>query len=354
MSDNYGIPSPASSKNKQKKGLLDFLYTDIAIDLGTANTLIYARGEGIVLDEPSIVALNQNNIPVTIGHEARLMHEKTHKNIRTVRPLRDGVIADFEVAEHMIRGMIKKVKMKWYSSTRQMVICVPSGITEVERRAVRDSAEHAGAKEVYLVDEPMAAAIGIGLDVHEPVGSMIVDIGGGTTEIAVIALSGIVYAQSVRLGGDELNDDIINYFRRNHNLLIGERTAEKIKCEIGSAAPLDEELEMITKGRDLVNGVPRTRHITSKDAREAIAESVNTIVESITKSLEQTPPELSADILDRGIMLTGGGALLKNLDKLIMETTDLPVHIAEDPLTAVVRGTGAILENLDYYRPVVS
>lgn len=354
MSDNYGIPSPASSKNKQKKGLLDFLYTDIAIDLGTANTLIYARGEGIVLDEPSIVALNQNNVPVTTGHEARLMHEKTHRNIRTVRPLRDGVIADFEVAEHMIRGMIKKVKMKWYSSTRQMVICVPSGITEVERRAVRDSAEHAGAKEVYLVDEPMAAAIGIGLDVHEPVGSMIVDIGGGTTEIAVIALSGIVYAQSVRLGGDELNEDIINYFRRNHNLLIGERTAEKIKCEIGSAAPLDEELEMITKGRDLVNGVPRTRHITSKDAREAIAESVNTIVESITKSLEQTPPELSADILDRGIMLTGGGALLKNLDKLIMETTDLPVHIAEDPLTAVVRGTGAILENLEYYRPVIS
>jgi len=354
MSDNYGIPSPASSKNKQRKGLLDFLYTDIAIDLGTANTLIYARGQGIVLDEPSIVALNQNNVPVTTGHEARLMHEKTHKNIRTVRPLRDGVIADFEVAEHMIRGMIKKVKMKWYSSTRQMVICVPSGITEVERRAVRDSAEHAGAKEVYLVDEPMAAAIGIGLDVHEPVGSMIVDIGGGTTEIAVIALSGIVYAQSVRLGGDELNDDIINYFRRNHNLLIGERTAEKIKCEIGSAAPLDEELEMITKGRDLVNGVPRTRHITSRDAREAIAESVNTIVESITKSLEQTPPELSADILDRGIMLTGGGALLKNLDKLIMETTDLPVHIAEDPLTAVVRGTGAILENLDYYRPVIS
>ncbi len=354
MSDNYGIPNSASSKKKQKKGLLDFLYTDIAIDLGTANTLIYARGQGIVLDEPSIVALNQDGIPVTTGHEARLMHEKTHRNIRTVRPLRDGVIADFEVAEHMIRGMIKKVKMKWYSSTRQMVICVPSGITEVERRAVRDSAEHAGAKEVYLVDEPMAAAIGIGLDVHEPVGSMIVDIGGGTTEIAVIALSGIVYAQSVRLGGDELNEDIINYFRRNHNLLIGERTAEKIKCEIGSAAPLDEELEMITKGRDLVNGVPRTRHITSKDVREAISESVNTIVESITKSLEQTPPELSADILDRGIMLTGGGALLKNLDKLIMETTDLPVHIAEDPLTAVVRGTGAILENLEYYRPVIS
>ena len=346
--------APKEKKSQQNKGWFDWLYTDIAIDLGTANTLIYSRGEGIVLNEPSIVALNSQNEPVATGHEARLMHEKTHKNIRTVRPLRDGVIADFEVAEQMIRGMIDKVKMKWYSSTRQMVVCVPSGITEVERRAVRDSAEHAGAKEVHLVDEPMAAAIGIGLNVHEPIGNMIVDVGGGTTEIAVIALSGIVYAQSVRLGGDELNDDIINYFRRNHNLLIGERTAEKIKCEIGSAAPLDEELEMETKGRDLVNGVPRIRHVTSKDVREAISESVNTIVESITKSLEQTPPELSADILDRGIMLTGGGAKLKNLDKLIMETTDLPVHIAEDPLTAVVRGTGAILEDLEYYRTVIS
>lgn len=346
--------APKAKKKQNNKGWFDWLYTDIAIDLGTANTLIYSRGEGIVLNEPSIVALNMQNEPVATGHEARLMHEKTHKNIRTIRPLRDGVIADFEVAEQMIRGMIEKVKMKWYSSTRQMVVCVPSGITEVERRAVRDSAEHAGAKSVHLVDEPMAAAIGIGLNVHEPIGNMIVDVGGGTTEIAVIALSGIVFAQSVRLGGDELNDDIINYFRRNHNLLIGERTAEKIKCEIGSAAPLDEELDMDTKGRDLVNGVPRTRHVTSKDVREAISESVNTIVESITKSLEQTPPELSADILDRGILLTGGGAKLKNLDKLIRETTDLPVHIAEDPLTAVVRGTGAILEDLEYYRTVIT
>lgn len=354
MSETAVQTQPKTKKNSTKKGLFDFLYTDIAIDLGTANTLIYSRGHGIVLNEPSIVALNNDNVPVATGQEAQLMHEKTHKKIRTVRPLRDGVIADFEVAEQMIRGMIKKVKMKWYSTTRQMVVCVPSGITEVERRAVRDSAEHAGAKEVYLVDEPMAAAIGIGLNVHEPVGNMIVDIGGGTTEIAVIALSGIVHAQSVRLGGDELNEDIINYFRRNHNLLIGERTAERIKCEIGSAAPLDEELEMITKGRDLVNGVPRTRQVTSKDVREAISESVNTIVEAITKSLEQTPPELSADILDRGIMLTGGGALLRNLDKLIIETTDLPVHIAEDPLTAVVRGTGAVLENIDYYRSVIS
>jgi rod shape-determining protein MreB and related proteins len=343
-----------SSRKAAPGGIFDWVYSDIAIDLGTANTLIYRKGQGIVLNEPSIVALNAQNIAVAVGHEARLMHEKTHKDIRTVRPLRDGVIADFEVAELMIRGMIKKVKMKWYTTTRKMVVCVPSGITEVEKRAVRDSAEHAGAKEVYLVDEPMAAAIGIGLDVHEPVGNMIVDIGGGTTEIAVIALSGIVYSQSVRLGGDELNDDIINYFRRNHNLLIGERTAEQVKCMIGSAAPLDEEIEITTKGRDLINGVPRIRTVSSVDVREAISESVNTIIESITKSLEQTPPELSADILDRGIMLTGGGALLKNLDKLIMDTTDLPVHIAEDPLTAVVRGTGAILENLDYYRAVIS
>lgn len=350
--------SHSSDLNSRRKnapsGLLDWLYTDIAIDLGTANTLIYAKGQGIVLNEPSIVALNSQNQAVAVGHEARLMHEKTHKDIRTVRPLRDGVIADFEVAELMIRGMIKKVKLKWFSSTRKMVVCVPSGITEVEKRAVRDSAEQAGAKDVYLVDEPMAAAIGIGLNVHEPVGNMIVDIGGGTTEIAVIALSGIVYSQSVRLGGDELNEDIINYFRRNHNLLIGERTAEQVKCMIGSAAPLDEEIEIQTKGRDLVNGVPRIRTVSSVEVREAIAESVNTIIESVNQSLEQTPPELSADILDRGIMLTGGGALLKNLDKLIRDTTDLPVHIAEDPLTAVVRGTGEVLENLNYYRSVIS
>lgn len=341
-------------QNNAKGGMFDWLYTDIAIDLGTANTLIHARNQGIVLNEPSIVALNLENQAVAIGHEAQLMHEKTHQKIRTVRPLRDGVIADFEVAEHMIRGMIKKVKVRWYSTTRKMVVCVPSGITEVEKRAVRDSAEHAGAKEVYLVEEPMAAAIGIGLDVHEPIGNMVVDIGGGTTEIAVIALSGVVYSQSVRLGGDELNEDIVNFFRRNHNLLIGERTSEQVKCLLGSASPLDEELELTTKGRDLVNGVPRTRTVNSRDIREAISESVNTIVESVTKSLEQTPPELSADILDRGIFLTGGGALLKNLDKLIMETTDLPVHIAEDPLTAVVRGTGKVLEDLDYYRALLT
>lgn len=341
-------------RRKNNSSAFDWLYTDIAIDLGTANTLIYERGKGIVLNEPSIVALDTQGGVVAIGHEARLMHEKTHKNIRTIRPLRDGVIADFEVAEHMIRGMIKKVKKRWYSSTRKMVVCVPSGITEVEKRAVRDSAERAGAKEVFLVDEPMAAAIGIGLNVHEPVGNMIVDIGGGTTEIAVIALSGIVYSQSVRIGGDKLNEVIINYFRRNHNLLIGERTAEEVKMLLGSATPLDEEIEMYAKGRDLINGVPKTRVVSSRDVREALSETVNTIVESVTKSLEQTPPELSSDLLDRGIILTGGGALLKNLDRLIMETTELPVHIAEDPLTAVVRGTGEILEDVEYYKSVLT
>jgi rod shape-determining protein MreB len=339
---------------EKKSGFMDLLYNDIAIDLGTANTLISSKRNGIVLREPSIVAFNTDGLPVSIGQEAWFMHEKTHSKIRTVRPLRDGVIADFEAAEHMIRGMIKSVKKNWYSTTRQIVICVPSGITDVEKRAVRDSAENAGAKEVYLVEEPMAAAIGVGLNVHEPEGHMIVDIGGGTTEIAVIALSGIVHSQSVRLAGDKLNEDIISYYRKTQNLLIGERTAEKIKCEIGSACPLEQELEMDIKGRDLVNGIPKTIHITSADVREAISVSVNSIVESIVKSLEKTPPELSADILDRGIILAGGGALLKNLDKRITQMTDLPVHIAEDPLTAVVRGTGRVLDNLDYYRPVVS
>lgn len=341
-------------KVQKKAGLFDLFYNDIAIDLGTANTLISSKRNGIVFREPSIVAFNNQGIPVSFGKKAWLMHEKTHKNIHTVRPLRDGVIADFEAAEHMIRGMIKSVKRKWYSTTRQIVICVPSGITDVEKRAVRDSAENAGAKEVYLVEEPMAAAIGVGLNVHEPSGHMIVDIGGGTTEIAVIALSGIVHAQSVRLAGDKFTSDIIDYFRRNHNLLIGERTAEKIKCEIGSATPLDEELEMNIKGRDLVNGIPKTLLISSVEVREAISISVNAVVDAIVKSLEKTPPELSADILDRGIILAGGGALLKNLDKRITDLTELPVHIAEDPLTAVVRGTGAVLDNLENYRMVVS
>jgi len=339
--------------NGRNTGIFDMFYNDIAIDLGTANTLIATKKNGIVYSEPSVIAFNRQGSPVGIGRDAWQMHEKTHREIRTVRPLKDGVIADFEAAEHMLRGMIKYAKKNWYSSTRQLVICIPSGITDVEKRAVRDSAEQAGAKEVYMVEEPMAAAIGVGLPVHEPKGHMIVDIGGGTTEIAVIALSGIVNSQSVRLAGDKLTDDIIHYFRRTHNLLIGYRTAEQIKCEIGSAAPLDEELEMNVKGRDLVKGIPKTMRVSSEDVRGAISQTVNLIVEAILGSLEETPPELAGDILDHGIVLAGGGALLENLDRRVAERTGLPVHIAEDPLTAVVRGTGAVLDDLEYYRAVL-
>jgi rod shape-determining protein MreB len=336
-------------------GLLDFLWLDVAIDLGTANTLLYVRGKGIVLNEPSIVAVHRSTRKViAIGHEALMMHEKTHPEIQTIRPLRDGVIADFEVAEQMIRGLIRRVQNRWYVSTRRVVICVPSGITEVEKRAVRDSAVGAGAREVYLIDEPMAAAIGIGLNVHEPVGNMIVDIGGGTTEIAVIALSGIVLVESIRIGGNELDEAIIQYFRKQHSLLIGERTAERIKCQIGSAVELDPELELTVRGRDLIHGIPRTRTISSIDVREAIREPVQTIVEAVVRSLERTPPELAADIVERGIMLTGGGALLKGLDQLIRERVQLPVHVADDPLTAVVRGTGKVLDNLELYSKVLS
>lgn len=327
-------------------------YNDFAIDLGTANILISIKNNGIVLREPSIIAFDSDGKPISMGRDAWIIHEKTHKKIRTIRPLRDGVIADFEAAEHMIRGMIKSVKTKWYTRTRQVVVCVPSGITEVERQAVRVSAEHAGAREVYLVDEPMAAAIGVGINIHEPVGHMIVDIGGGTAEIAVIALSETIHAQSVRLAGDKFTEDIITSFRRNFNMLVGERMAEIIKCKIGSAAPLEEELEMEIKGRDLVSGIPKSFSVSSRDVRQAIEQSVNLIIGSIIKSLEQTPPELAADIVDHGIILAGGGALLKNLDKRIIEVTGLPVHIAEDPLTAVIRGTSSVLDNIDYYKAI--
>jgi len=347
-------------KQKDDKGpkqrgwrFFDSLYMDIAIDLGTSNTLIYTKEKGVVYNEPSVVALNNSGQVIAVGHQARLMHEKTHKNLHTVSPLKGGVIADIDVAERMMKEMIRKIKGTWHSRIRQMIVCVPNGITDVERSAVRASAKTTGAKSVHLVDETIAAAVGVGLDVRQPVGNMIVDIGGGTTEIAIISLAGIVYARSVRTGGDDLNEDIINYFRRNHNLLIGQRTAERVKMEIGSAGILREEQEMLTKGRDLVSGIPRTRMVTSQDVRAAMSESVKTIIEAITKSLEQTPPELSADILERGIILTGGGALLQNLDQMIAETTELPVHVADDPLTAVVRGTGKILIDPDYYQTVL-
>ena len=329
--------------------------SDVAIDLGTANTLIYIKGRGIALNEPSIVAVHRNSRkPIAIGHEALRMHERTHKDIETIRPLKDGVIADFEVAEQLIRGLIQKVQKSWLNSIRQMVICIPSGITEVEKRAVRDSAEHAGARRVHLIAEPMAAAIGIGLNVDEPVGNMIVDIGGGTTEIAVIALAGIVVDEAIRIGGDELDDAILRYFKRYHNLLIGRRTAERIKMEIGSALKLTPEQEISVKGRDLVSGIPRVRSITSEDVREALASGVGQIAAAVQRGLEQTPPELGADILERGIMLTGGGALLQGLDEVLRDRVEIPVYVADDPLTAVVRGTGKVLETVEAYRSVLT
>ncbi|GIV54028.1 MAG: rod shape-determining protein [Candidatus Kapaibacterium sp.] len=330
-----------------------FFSNDVAIDLGTANTLVWMKGKGIVLNEPSIVAFDRTtkNI-IAVGHEANAMVGKTHKEIRTIRPLKDGVIADFEIAEGMLRAFIRKVSQSW-QPVRRVVICVPSGITEVEKRAVRDSAEHAGAKEVYLVAEPMAAAIGVGLDVHEPVGNMIVDIGGGTTEIAVIALSGIVSDESIRVAGDEMTSAIVQYFKRKHNILIGERTAEIIKHEVGSAYPTEEDVIIEVKGRDLLEGIPRMIEISSAEIREALEGSVQLIIEAIMNLLERTPPELSADIFDRGIILTGGGALLRGLDERIARETHLPVHVADDPLTAVARGSGKVLEHLSEYAPVL-
>lgn len=334
-------------------GIFDLFATDIAIDLGTANTLIYIKGKGIVLNEPSIVAYDKNSKRIiALGNKAKEMLGREHKEIRVTRPMRDGVIADFEIAEGMIRAFIKRVRAGVLSS-RRVVMAVPSGVTEVEKRAVRDSAEHAGAKEVHLIAEPMAAAIGIGIDVDAAVGNMIIDIGGGTTEIAVIALSGIVNEESIRIAGDEMNYAIMQFFKRNHNILIGERTAEAIKCEVGSAVPLKEEITIQVKGRDLVGGIPKTTEVSSVEIREALNESVIQIIEAIRQTLERTPPELSADILDRGVMLTGGGALLKGLDERIKMETNLPVHVADDPLTAVVLGTGKVIDNLSDYQKVL-
>ena len=334
---------------------MGFLTNDIAIDLGTANTLVYVKGQGIVLNEPSVVAVDKRtNKVLAIGIAAKEMLGRTPYEISAIRPLKDGVIADFEVSEKMLADFIRRVVKHRYLMKPRIIISVPSGITEVEKRAVRDSAENAGAREVFLLAEPMAAAIGVGLPVDQPSGSMIIDVGGGTTEIAVIALNGIVNNTSIRIAGDELDDAIIMYLKKNYNLLIGERTAEEIKCKIGSAYPLEKEDAMEVKGRDLVAGVPKTMKVSSGQIREALAETVTSIVEAVRQALEQTPPELASDILDRGIIMTGGGALLRGLDKRLRQETNLPVIVADDPLTCVVRGAGRCLENLPQYSKVLS
>ncbi len=335
------------------RSLFSFFSNDLAIDLGTANTLVFARGRGIVVDEPSIVAINKlNNKVEAVGREAKEMLGRTPGNIVAIKPMKDGVIADFDVTEEMLKYFIKKAHNRNHLLSPRIVICIPSEITQVEKRAVRESALRAKASEVYLVEEAMAAAIGAGLPITEPSGNMIVDIGGGTTDIAVISLSGIVYSRSVRVAGNEMDEAIIQYVKRKHNLLIGERTAERIKIEVGSAAILDEPLTMEIKGRNLIEGIPKTLAITDEEVREALSDSISTIVNAVRVALERTPPELSADIADKGIVLTGGGALLKGLDHRIKEDTDLPVFLAEDPLSSVAIGTGMMLEEMALLRRI--
>ncbi len=335
--------------------LFGLMSADMAIDLGTANTLVYVRGRGIVLNEPSVVAITNRRGKKTVqavGDEAKMMLGRTPGNIEAIRPLRDGVIADFEVAEEMIKHFFRKVHNRRAFNSPMVVVCVPSGSTAVERRAIQESAESAGARRVYLIEEPMAAAIGAGLPVTEPTGSMIVDIGGGTTEVAVLSLGGIVYSCSVRVGGDKMDEAIIAYIRRSHNLLIGEATAERIKHEIGSACPPDDGngKQMNIKGRDMMNGVPKEISITQRQVAESMAEPVGQIVEAVKVALEHTAPELAADIVDKGIVLTGGGALLGNLDVVLRNATGLPVSIADEPLSCVALGTGRVLEDMKNFR----
>lgn len=326
---------------------------DIAIDLGTANTLVYVKGQGIVITEPSVVAIDKRDKKViAIGRQARAMMGKTHGDIEVIRPMRDGVIDDDEVAELMIRTFIRRVQRNRLMRPR-IIVCVPSGVTKSEKRVIRDSAEYAGAREVYLIAEPMAAALGVMLPVKEPVGSMIVDVGGGTTEIAIISLGGIVTNHSIRIGGDEMDEAIAMYIRRNYNLLIGERMAEWIKCTVGSAMALPEEITLTAKGRDLVTGMPKAVEIGSEEIREALSEPVSQIVAAVREALEKSPPELSADIRDRGIILTGGGALLRRLDQRLRDETNLPANLAEDPATCVVRGTGRVLDDFEEYQDLL-
>ena len=333
--------------------LFGMFSNDLAIDLGTANTLIYVKGKGIILSEPSVVAIKKGtNQVLKVGKEAKEMLGRTPGSIVAIRPIKDGVIADFDVTEQMIRAFILKSHNRKALVRPRVIVGVPSGITQVEKRAIRDSCDQAGAREVYLIEEPMAAAIGAGLPVQEPSGSMIVDIGGGTTEVAVISLSGIVYSQSVRIAGDEMDEAIMQYLKRKYNLLIGERTSENIKIQIGSAHPFDEPRKMDIKGRDLVDGIPKTLSIVDADIREALHDTVYAIVAAVKTALERTPPELSADIAEKGIVLAGGGALLHGLDTLISLETHLKVRVADDPLSCVVLGTGKVLDELDLLKMV--
>ena len=336
--------------------LLGVFSTDLAIDLGTANTCVYVKGHGLVLREPSVVAVKRDNrgnkVVLAVGHDAKRMLGRVPGNIEAIRPMKDGVIADFEVTEAMLRHFISKAHKSNHFVHPRVMICVPTGVTQVEKRAVKESAQSAGAREVYLIDEPMAAAIGANLPITEPISNMVVDIGGGTTEVAVISLAGIVYSRSVRVGGDKMDEAIMTHVKRKYNLLIGETSAEDIKIKIGSAYPLDPEETLEIKGRDLLDGIPKNITITSEEIRKSIAEQVDSIVQAVRIALEQTPPELAADIVDRGIVLTGGGALLKGLDQLLRDQTNLPITVVDDPLSTVVMGTGKALDNINILKNV--
>lgn len=338
--------------SKSKATFINWISGDIAIDLGTANTLIWLKGKGIVINEPSIVtrSVHDDKI-VAVGNEAKAMLGRTHRDLETIRPLQDGVIADFRMTDGMLQGFIRKINLNRMSRPR-MVICVPSGVTEVERRAVKDSGARANAREVYLIEEPVAAAIGIGLDISQPIGNIIVDVGGGTTEIAVISLNGVVAKETIRIAGDEMDEAILQWFRNEHKLEIGLGMSESIKMSVGSAMQMTTETISV-KGRDLVSGIPKTIEVSSDEIRQALKDPVNAIVEAVKRCLEQTPPELAADILERGIILTGGGSLLKGIDQIIRERTNVPVNVAEDPLLSVVKGTGMVLEKLKKYEAVL-
>ncbi|MDG1224098.1 MAG: rod shape-determining protein [Candidatus Marinimicrobia bacterium] len=337
---------------KSLSSIVNWISGDIAIDLGTANTLIWLKGKGVVINEPSIVArtIHDDQI-VAVGDEAKAMLGRTHRDLETVRPLQDGVIADFKMTDGMLQGFINKINFSRMARPR-MVICVPSGVTEVERRAVKESGERANAREVYLIEEPVAAAIGIGLDISQPIGNIIVDIGGGTTEIAVISLNGVVTKETIRIAGDEMDECILQWFRNEHKLEIGLGMSESIKKSVGSAMQMNSK-EISVRGRDLVTGIPKTIEVSSDEIRQALKDPVNAIVEAVKRCLEQTPPELAADILERGIIVAGGGSLLKGIDQIIRERTNVPVNVAEDPLLSVVKGTGMVLENLKKYEAVL-